>query len=533
MTIIAIPGLHIERMIAQGGIARVYLAEQTSLGRKVAVKVLDPRASDPEFADRFFYEARLVATLHHHNIITIHDFGTLDDGKIFLSMEYFPGGDLEQRLRKGVMAEKDILRILKELARGLNFIHQKGIIHRDIKPANLLFREDGSLVLTDFGIAHEKQNDPAGMVQDGTTLGSPAYSSPEQAQGKTLDQRSDIYSVGVVLYEMFSRINPFRADNYRNTALNHMQMPPPPLPAGFLRYQPMIEKMLAKHPEGRFNSMLEILEFIDNMAATARDAVTAGLSASSPSHAATTIPPEPLPENKSAAQRSVAEQHLQKVKDSVHRRIKARVAGEQLPAPVAMFLLYPWFDYLTSVMLRNGEQSETWQQGVQLVDNLLWSIKPKSSAHEINRLQNLRETLQQQMRKGLDTIGYDQRRSEDLLKKIAALQDAILQPAPRATVTTPEEKTLAGQLQLLMEPGTWFKFTGKDRNETQTLKVAWRDNNSGNYVLVNDAGKPVLTLSAQELAQRLLAKSARVIAGTPKPQLEEMLESLHNTSKDE
>jgi hypothetical protein len=334
---------------------------------------------------------------------------------------------------------------------------------------------------------------------------------------------------------MFTGSNPFRADNYRNTALNHLHMLPSRLPAEFLRYQPMMERMLAKHPDDRFPSMLEVLKFVDNVASTSHDPVTARPAVLSPGNDATAISPQAEQQQKLAAQRSVAEQHMQKVKDSVHGRIKARVAGEQLPAPVAMFLLYPWFDYLTSVMLRHGEQSGTWQQGVQLIDNLLWSIKPKSTAHEINRLKNLRGPLQQQMRNGFDTIGYDQRRGEDLLKKIAALQEPVLPPAqaPHRAGITPEEKALAGQLQLILEPGTWFECTGKDRNETQTLKLAWFDNTSGNYVLVNDVGKPVLTLNAQELAQRLLAKSACVIAGAAKPLLEKTLESLHDTSKGE
>lgn len=152
-----VPGLVVERLIARGGMAEVYLAEQKSLGRKVAVKVMDPRNGDAEFSARFFQEAKLLASLSHNNIITIYDFGALEDGRLYLTMEYLPGGDLERRIKKGALPESDVIRNLRELARALNFVHSQGILHRDIKTANILFRQDGSLVLTDFGIARAEK----------------------------------------------------------------------------------------------------------------------------------------------------------------------------------------------------------------------------------------------------------------------------------------------------------------------------------------------------------------------------------------
>ncbi len=258
---LGIPGYQIERMLAQGGMAEVYLAVQLSLGRKVAIKVLDTMAADHEFAERFLNEARLVAALNHSNLITIYDFGQLDGGKLYLTMEYLQGGDLEERLSKG-LAEKNVLRIMRELASVLRFVHSNGIIHRDIKPANILFRQDDSLVLTDFGIAKKINND-VGLTQAGMMVGSAAYSSPEQMQGLELDQRADIYSVGVVFLEMLTGHNPFRADSFVNTAMNHMQMDIPLLSGRQARFQPLLDKMLAKKPSGRFASMDQLLSSLE------------------------------------------------------------------------------------------------------------------------------------------------------------------------------------------------------------------------------------------------------------------------------
>jgi serine/threonine protein kinase len=257
-----IQGYEIKRMLAKGGMAEVYLAEQVSLGRSVAIKVLDTHAADHEFAERFMHEARLVASLNHSSVITIFDFGPLEGGKLFLSMEYLPNGDLEQRMKKGI-SEEEALKILHELAKTLQFVHSKGIIHRDIKPANILLREDGTLVLTDFGVAKKINNDVS-MTQAGLTVGSPAYSSPEQAQGKELDASSDIYSVGVMFLEMLTGANPFKADTFVDTAIRHIQMGIPQLDNNFRRYQPLLEIMLAKKPVDRFSSMNELIDYLDN-----------------------------------------------------------------------------------------------------------------------------------------------------------------------------------------------------------------------------------------------------------------------------
>ena len=187
-----IPGYKIDKLIAEGGMASVYLAEQESLARPVALKLLR-KFDNPSQALRFFNEGRIIASLEHRNIITIFDLGVVDE-RHYLAMEYLQGGDLKQRIHRG-MTPSEAFEIVETLGSCLSFVHQQGIIHRDIKPENILFRRDGTVVLTDFGIAKQMESDNT-LTMDGTTLGSPHYLSPEQASCKTLDGRADIYSLG-------------------------------------------------------------------------------------------------------------------------------------------------------------------------------------------------------------------------------------------------------------------------------------------------------------------------------------------------
>ena len=260
---ITIPGYRIDRLLGHGGMAEVYLAEQLSLGRMIAIKIMDPHLSDREFTERFLHEARMVAGMNHAHIITIYDFGKLESGKLFLCMEYLDGGDLEHRLRKGI-DDNQAIQVIRELASGLRFVHSKGVIHRDIKPANILFRQDNSLVLTDFGIAKEINNDVA-LTQAGMMVGSASYASPEQIQGLQVDLRTDMYSIGVLLLEMLTGNNPFKADTFINTAMNHLQMEIPVLPNAQARFQPLLNRMLAKKPAERFANMDELLNALEKL----------------------------------------------------------------------------------------------------------------------------------------------------------------------------------------------------------------------------------------------------------------------------
>ncbi|WP_439889137.1 protein kinase domain-containing protein [Pseudomonas sp. MBLB4123] len=266
--LLEIPGYRVHGRLGKGGMAEVYLATQLSLQRKVAVKVLLSSA-DQAFGQRFIKEGHLLASLHHPSIITIHDIDRLADGRHYLAMEFVPGGDLAQY--KGQrFAPAQALRIVRQIASALAVVHDSGLVHRDIKPANILFRDDGTVVLSDFGVAKQVTLDQD-LTQAGIAVGSPAYSSPEQAQCQPLDARSDIYSLGVILLEMLGGDNPFRGANYTQTVMNHLQMEPPSLPSPLQPYQWLLARMLAKDPDERFADCRVLLASLEEVAQESGD----------------------------------------------------------------------------------------------------------------------------------------------------------------------------------------------------------------------------------------------------------------------
>ena len=251
------------RKIGEGGMAAVYLAVQESLGRQVALKVMKvARADDESFTDRFLKEGRIIAQFQHPQIITVYDFGSHGPHHYF-SMEFLPEGTLAQHIERGLSLER-ALEIVKSIAVALAYAHNRGVIHRDIKPQNILFRQDGTPVLSDFGIAKLVNADDTQLTAPGLAIGSPVYMSPEQITGKKLDNRSDLYSLGIVLYEMLARQPPFRADDVISIAVMHCTQPVPRLPAGFLRFQPVLQKLLAKSPADRFESAEQLIHAIEH-----------------------------------------------------------------------------------------------------------------------------------------------------------------------------------------------------------------------------------------------------------------------------
>jgi serine/threonine protein kinase len=256
-----IPGYRILRPIAEGGMASVYLAVQESLNRRVVLK-LPKKFSDVYQSARFVNEGRIIASLNHHNIITIYDIGVAGERHYF-TMEYLQGGNLEDRIIKG-MLPGEALDLVEAIGGCLEYVHRKDIIHRDIKPANILFRRDGTPVLTDFGVAKQTEADSR-LTKDGTALGSPYYISPEQAECKTLDGRADIYSLGIILYEMLTGKKPYTGNSDIQIIIAHLSDPIPSLPGELGQYQDLIDRMIAKNPEDRFATAGEMIENIERI----------------------------------------------------------------------------------------------------------------------------------------------------------------------------------------------------------------------------------------------------------------------------
>mgnify|MGYP001822958570 FL=1 len=255
---IKIPGYKIITPIAEGGMAAVYLAEQQSLGRRVVLKLLK-KFDDVYQSARFVTEGRIIASLNHRNIITIHDIGVIGE-RHYIAMEFLEGGDLEMRNLEGMSVDA-ALDLVETIGDCLDFLHRKNIIHRDIKPANILFHSDGTPVLTDFGVAKQQEAD-AKLTRDGTTLGSPYYISPEQAECKPVDGRSDIYSLGIVLYEMLTGAKPYQGESDIQVIISHLSDPVPSLPPRLEQYQELIDRMIAKSPADRFATAAELVGYL-------------------------------------------------------------------------------------------------------------------------------------------------------------------------------------------------------------------------------------------------------------------------------
>lgn len=238
--------------------ASVYLAVQESLERHVVIKQLK-KVDDIYQSARFRHEGRIIASLNHRNIITIYDIGVIKD-RYYISMEYLEGGDLEERMLSSMSVDA-AMGLVEEIGDCLDFLHKQDIIHRDIKPANILFHDDGTPVLSDFGVAKQQEVD-INLTRDGTALGSPYYISPEQAECKVLDGRADIYSLGIILYEMLTGAKPYEGDSYMEIIIAHMCNPVPSLPPALAGYQEIIDRMIAKDRNDRFNTAGEMVEYI-------------------------------------------------------------------------------------------------------------------------------------------------------------------------------------------------------------------------------------------------------------------------------
>jgi serine/threonine protein kinase len=261
----------IKQKIGKGGMATVYLGEHISLKRDAALKIMSPElAANKQFEQSFLKEGEIVAKLEHPNIVGIYDIGkTEDNASSFMAMEYLRGGSLKEKLESNEsnyqgLEYQQCEDILTQVGAGLGHAHQHDFVHRDIKPANILFRQDGTAVLTDFGIA-KLQDSTGDLTRLGYTLGTLQYMSPEQASTTELDQRSDIYSLGLVFYEMLTGHKAYNADTTAQAIYQHVNEPPPHLPSQYAYLQTVIDKVLAKNPDDRFSTVDEFVNAVKNV----------------------------------------------------------------------------------------------------------------------------------------------------------------------------------------------------------------------------------------------------------------------------
>lgn len=265
---VRIRGYECLRRVAVGGSSSVFLARHLHSGEQRVLKIFrqvpDVVEGSTTF-DRFLREYELVAHLRHPNIARIYDIGVADD-HLFMSMEYFAGGDLRSRMKERLDPRQALL-VLRQMAAALGALHEVGVLHRDVKPGNLLLREDGSVAFIDFGLARQLRLE-SDITGAGTIFGTPHYMSPEQGHGLALDERSDLYSLGIVLYEMLAGTKPYTAETPLAVIYMHANASIPNLPANLAHLQRLLDELLAKKREDRFPSAAAIVATIDELLAS-------------------------------------------------------------------------------------------------------------------------------------------------------------------------------------------------------------------------------------------------------------------------
>jgi serine/threonine protein kinase len=251
------------RHVACGKRADIYLAQRLESGSRVALKVVRDQHEHGEASDsflRFLQEYEIAQRIRHPGIVRLFDLGVSDE-HAWLVMEYFARGDLRRRM-KSPLAPRSAVRLAAQIARALEALHAAGVVHRDLKPGNVMLREDGTLALIDFGMSKDAARD-LDMTERGLIFGTPHYMSPEQGHGEPTDARSDLYSLGVILYEMLTGGKPYQAESPMALIYMHRKEPVPRLTAGLQGLQPLLERLLAKEPDERFATALAAAQALE------------------------------------------------------------------------------------------------------------------------------------------------------------------------------------------------------------------------------------------------------------------------------
>ncbi len=254
-----VPGYLIRSTIGESEKASVYLAQSDALGRDVALKVTLGESDEETSHQMLAREYEAISNISHPAVVELHDYG-VHDGREYLAMEYFPRGDLKARMHQGI-SEGEAVRYVENIAQALRIVHHAGILHRDLKPPNVMLRDNDDVVLIDFGLA---RNLEGGLqsTRTGVLRGSPYYMSPEQALGETLDARTDLYSLGIIFYEMLTGKKPFSGSSAIEVLQQHVNLPVPQLPERCAHYQSFLSKLLAKPREERYASAEEVIAAI-------------------------------------------------------------------------------------------------------------------------------------------------------------------------------------------------------------------------------------------------------------------------------
>jgi serine/threonine protein kinase len=271
----------VDRLLGQGGFAWVYAGRRSANGQSVALKVLKPRyAGDQQFEHRFRNESKVASELHHPNVVRIIEVGQAD-GFTYFAMDLYPDSLASLLEREETLPEERLIRVASDVTAGLAFAHDAGFVHRDIKPHNVLLREDGAAVIADFGIARAVSGYVSATGVN-MTIGTPQYISPEQAQGRKLDGRSDLYALGVTLYKSATGTVPFRSSDWFELARMHVEerpVAPHKRRSGLSsRLDRIILKCLAKHPDDRYPSAQAMREELDHLSDKGRKTDAFGLA---------------------------------------------------------------------------------------------------------------------------------------------------------------------------------------------------------------------------------------------------------------